>query len=592
MSASLKEPGRFAAMGGALSTAMLGFRDAARWHPGWLTLACGLYVIQSLLPAAQVLLINRLLIGMTGDRGAIFLPLLGLTVVVGTFFPVAQVAWQCGHRLGLRLSVDYQKLLVHAAADLTPRQLAEPNVGAALENADTATDALGAVPGQAMQLASTFLTAASLCAAIWRVSAWSAALVGLALVPTVIAFTIIARIEMAGLPALGESMRKARYSTELLVQQRTGTELATLQSGHAVADRAVAARREYLAVLDRLTAVGTRLELAGALATAIMLGAALSAMISTQSTVVGAASAIAGVVSALHAVRASANSFGMLISASPKSAAFRDFLQLVSPRVAPRVRSSAKELVIRDLSYTYPGADRPAIEDVCISAKTGEIVALVGANGAGKTTTINCVLGALNPSGGVVLLDGDDLARLSDQDRLSRFGLMTQEFGRYEFTIREVLSLAGQEPRTDQQLWEALKFAEASDFVQGLPRGLDAQLGQQWGGVGLSGGQWQRLSLARIYLRAAGVWVLDEPTSAIDAEAERTIFDQLALVKRDHITILVSHRAWTLRAVDRIFVFDRGRVVQEGTYAELASKPGRFLELFNEQLGDQPDAPE
>jgi len=417
-------------------------------------------------------------------------------------------------------------------------------------------------------------------------------LVGLALVPTVIAFTIIARIEMAGLPALGESMRKARYSTELLVQQRTGTELATLQSGHAVADRAVAARREYLAVLDRLTAVGTRLELAGALATAIMLGAALSAMISTQSTVVGAASAIAGVVSALHAVRASANSFGMLISASPKSAAFRDFLQLVSPRVAPRVRSSAKELVIRDLSYTYPGADRPAIEDVCISAKTGEIVALVGANGAGKTTTINCVLGALNPSGGVVLLDGDDLARLSDQDRLSRFGLMTQEFGRYEFTIREVLSLAGQEPRTDQQLWEALKFAEASDFVQGLPRGLDAQLGQQWGGVGLSGGQWQRLSLARIYLRAAGVWVLDEPTSAIDAEAERTIFDQLALVKRDHITILVSHRAWTLRAVDRIFVFDRGRVVQEGTYAELASKPGRFLELFNEQLGDQPDAPE
>jgi ATP-binding cassette subfamily B protein len=114
-----------------------------------------------------------------------------------------------------------------------------------------------------------------------------------------------------------------------------------------------------------------------------------------------------------------------------------------------------------------------------------------------------------------------------------------------------------------------------------MPNGLDTQLGQQWGGTGVSGGQWQRLALARIYLRNAGIWILDEPTSAIDAEAERQIFSELRRTKHKRITIVVSHRAWTLKDMDRIYVIDGGAVVQEGTYADLVSqRDGRFAEIF------------
>jgi ATP-binding cassette subfamily B protein len=116
---------------------------------------------------------------------------------------------------------------------------------------------------------------------------------------------------------------------------------------------------------------------------------------------------------------------------------------------------------------------------------------------------------------------------------------------------------------------------------------LDTQLGQQWGGVGISGGQWQRLALARIYLRDAGIWILDEPTSAIDAEAERQIFAELSRTRHDRITIVVSHRAWTLREMDRIYVIDGGRVVQEGRYEELLAVPeGRFARIFEGQAGE------
>lgn len=123
-------------------------------------------------------------------------------------------------------------------------------------------------------------------------------------------------------------------------------------------------------------------------------------------------------------------------------------------------------------------------------------------------------------------------------------------------------------------------------MVRGFENGLDQQLGAQWeGGVGLSGGQWQRMSLARIHLRGAPIWILDEPTSAIDAEAEQEIFRELQRSKHGRITIVVSHRAWTLRGMDEILVVDGGRVIERGTYTELLARGDRFAEIFAEQAG-------
>jgi ATP-binding cassette subfamily B protein len=214
-------------------------------------------------------------------------------------------------------------------------------------------------------------------------------------------------------------------------------------------------------------------------------------------------------------------------------------------------------------------------------------VALVGANGAGKTTIVNALLGVIEAAQGQLLLDDQDADELAGAERLGYFGLLTQEFGRYEFSVRDVVTLGT--PGTeisDDQLWAALRAARIDDLVRALPNGLDSQLGQQWGGVGLSDGQWQRLALARICLRDAPIWILDEPTSAIDAEAEREIFAELQESRTGRITIVVSHRAWTLRGMDRIYVLDQGRIVQTGAYDALINSPGRFAELFAEQIGE------
>jgi ATP-binding cassette subfamily B protein len=206
------------------------------------------------------------------------------------------------------------------------------------------------------------------------------------------------------------------------------------------------------------------------------------------------------------------------------------------------------------------------------------MIALVGVNGAGKTTAINLLVGGLMPSAGRVLIDGRDAAGMSESERLGHFGLLVQEFGRFEFTLRDAVALGSPEAVSD----DAVRRALAGTFAADLP--LDTQLGQQWGGTGISGGQWQRVALARIHLRGAGVWILDEPTSAIDAEAEREIFADLRRTKDSRITIVVSHRASTLTEMDRIYVIDDGSVVQEGTYPELmAAIGGRFARLFTTQ---------
>jgi len=255
---------------------------------------------------------------------------------------------------------------------------------------------------------------------------------------------------------------------------------------------------------------------------------------------------------------------------------YRRFVHSVPPAARQTVVPKVESVALEHVTFRY--GDKPVLCDVSIEARRGELVALVGVNGAGKSTAINLLVGSLSPDCGRVLIDGKDAADLTEAERLGYFGLLVQEFGRFEFTLRDAVALGSPEPVTDQ----AVRTALAGTFAAGLP--LDTQLGQQWGGSGISGGQWQRLALARIRLRDAGVWILDEPTSAIDAEAEREIFAELRRTKEERITVVVSHRAWTLREMDRIYVIDGGAVVQEGTYPELmARQTGRFARLFAAQ---------
>ncbi|WP_409482885.1 ABC transporter ATP-binding protein [Arsenicicoccus dermatophilus] len=244
-------------------------------------------------------------------------------------------------------------------------------------------------------------------------------------------------------------------------------------------------------------------------------------------------------------------------------------------------------LECRHVTFTYPGADRPAVAHASFVVRCGQMVALVGLNGAGKTTLANCLSGIAEPTSGEVLLDGVPASRLSAGQRLGAVAVLSQDFGRYELTVRDAVCLGRCGAVTDEEVWRALRTARAEELVRRLPDGLDTQLGQQWGGVGLSGGQWQRIALARVALRDAPVWLLDEPTSSVDAETEEQIFVDLGRERHDRITVVVSHRAWTLRSMDQILVLDAGRVVEHGTYPELIARGGVFATMFRYQQDDE-----
>ncbi|WP_238151220.1 ATP-binding cassette domain-containing protein [Kribbella sindirgiensis] len=557
----------------AFRTARESLVDALRITPGWLATYSVLQLLLAVLPGAQVVLIRELI-----DSGAVWRPLLGLTVVVGAMYPLTQVSNGVGQRMMLRLRLELRIELARVAARLSPSRLADPGTVRDLEASQTATHPMSDVAGKPVQLLSAAATSGVLCAAIASINLVSGLLVLAALVPTVLAFTVISRMEAKGWPRVAEHDRKAAYATEQLIQQRPGTELAVLGSGWKVAGLVANSRASATWVLDRMIRTAVLCELGAALVTVVLFGCALVALVRGGATGGAAAAAVAGTITGLNAIRQCGYAFGSIVTAAPQAAIYRRFVRSASAGPRRAVVRRVDSVALDNVTFGYPGAAGPALRGVTIEARRGEMVALVGVNGAGKSTAINVLVGALSPDRGRVLIDGADADALAEDERLAHFGLLVQEFGRFEFTLRDAVGLGAPDAVTDQDIRDALAGAFAAD----LP--LDTQLGQQWGGIGISGGQWQRLALARIRLRNAGVWILDEPTSAIDAEAEHEIFTDLRRTSAGRITIVVSHRAWTLRAMDRIYLIDDGTVVQQGTYDDLMADPTtRFARLFATQ---------
>lgn len=587
-----------ASVSGALSiavrTSWRAIYDGARHGTRWFAIAAVLSLCHALVPPAEVWLLKRLIEEISApvrNTQQLIVALIALTVVVGLNFSIGYLALTASQRTGLRLDWHYRARLAHAAAALEPRRLADPQVTTDLQAAETAVEPMTRAPGMALQLVGTAITAVGLCAAIFSFSPAAGLLVLSALLPTVVAMTFIARVEARGWPPVAAVQRRSVYAMEQLLQQRTGTELALLGTGDKVADRVSREQWQRMILLDKILAADMRWETAASTGTALLLAAALWALVATGAGAALAAAAIAGILSGLSAIRFTGHAFGNLVSLAPRADTYQRTVtgpSQLETASSPGVRTD--RLDVDRLTVRYPGAPAPAVEDVTLTVRRGEMIALVGSNGAGKTTTINSIIGVIHPDNGAIRIDDQKIRFPVDSDTRAKFGLLTQEFGRYEFTVRDLVGLGTPaDSYTDDQIWTALDNAQIGDLVRDLPDQLDAQLGQQWGGVGLSGGQWQRLALARIYLRDAGIWILDEPTSAIDAEAEAEIFAALQHDKHDRITIVVSHRAWTLRGMDRIYVFDHGRIAQTGTFPQLLNQPGRFAELFAEQLAPQCD---
>jgi ATP-binding cassette subfamily B protein len=255
------------------------------------------------------------------------------------------------------------------------------------------------------------------------------------------------------------------------------------------------------------------------------------------------------------------------------------------PNALPTPNVIQQGFEFRNVSFAYPGTDRTVLKNFNLTLSPGERIALIGENGQGKTTVVKLITRLYDPTEGQILLDGIDLREYSIEDLHRHIGVIFQDFMRFEMTARENIAV-GSVDRLDQQ--EEIELAAhkslADTVVRKLAGGYDQMLGRRFeGGVELSGGEWQKMALARAYLRDAQLLILDEPTAALDARSELEVFERFAELTAGKMALLISHRFSTVRMADRIVVLSGGRLIEEGTHQELMDKNGLYAGMFEMQ---------
>src|SRR5271163_73517 len=255
------------------------------------------------------------------------------------------------------------------------------------------------------------------------------------------------------------------------------------------------------------------------------------------------------------------------------------------PNALPAPRPIARGFEFRNVSFRYPGSSRLVLDGLNFHFRQGERVALIGENGEGKTTIVKLLTRLYDPVEGQVLLDGVDLREYNLEDLYTQVGVIFQDFMRYEMTARENIAVGRIERLDDLPgLLKSAQKSMADEVIGRLPRGYEQMLGRRFdGGVDLSGGEWQKVALARAYLRDAQILILDEPTAALDARSEYEVFQRFAELTAGKMALFISHRFSTVRMADRIVVLENGRIAEDGDHEKLTRLGGRYAEMFELQ---------
>lgn len=436
------------------------------------------------------------------------------------------------------------------------------------------------------------------------------ATVGLGLALASVSPVLLALVLVGGIPLLLTSRLESRLEFDFSVAQtpilRERAYVTMLQTGRDEAKEVRAFGLEgwlrtrfdslydrYLANLRRHAVRRTLLNLVGQLGTALVLGGTLLFLVwlISRGTI-----GVAGAGAAIIAIRLLATQVQALfrgVQVIFESGLFLDdlesFLELERPAVEQatgRPAPAAFETIrAEDVRFSYPGATNEALRGVDIELRAGEIVALVGENGSGKTTLTKLLGGLYQPDSGRITWDGSDITDFSPASLRDRVSVTFQDFVRYAFTGAENIAVGRiDRPSDPGEVRAAARAAGAEGALDALPQGFDTKLSRLFtGGSDLSGGQWQRVALARSFFRDAPLVILDEPSSSLDPRAEHALFTTLRDVLDGRTALFISHRFSTVRGADRIIVLDAGAVVEEGTHTELMAAGGLYADLYRLQ---------